>query len=172
MQFLHQPIAFAATPERLDVGRLRNALPTSGMSNATEPWHHRCLAKGMASPRAETTGFSIHRTSPGDVQVVSVAGHLGNDGAYGVDLVGLEGLDEKIPKLRRQVPSRVLSLYDQLARQYADPLTALADGVCQGCRQQVSRRLRHQTANPQCPFQCADCGRLLFVQNEAPDYVS
>jgi|GEM_PF-1941316 predicted nucleic acid-binding Zn-ribbon protein len=89
-----------------------------------------------------------------------------------IQVMGLEGLGEKIQELRRQVPGKVLSLHDKLARQYADPLTALVNGVCQGCHQKISHGLHCQTASPQRLLQCEHCGRLLYVQSQAPDYVS
>jgi predicted nucleic acid-binding Zn-ribbon protein len=87
------------------------------------------------------------------------------------EALGLDHLEEKINRLRRQVPGPVLSLFDQLARQYADPLTALADGVCQGCHQPLPPRHRRRAVHSNGLLQCAHCGRLLFAAEEAPDYV-
>lgn len=87
------------------------------------------------------------------------------------EALGLDHLEGRTNKLRRQVPGPVLSLFDQLARQYADPLTALADGVCQGCHQPLSTRFRQQAPNSRRVLQCDHCGRLLFANEDAPDYV-
>lgn len=85
--------------------------------------------------------------------------------------VGVEYLDTKINKLRRQVPGQVLSRFDKVARQYADPIAALADGVCQGCDESLSARFRQPFAHSNHIPQCEHCGRLLFAAQDAPDYV-
>jgi predicted nucleic acid-binding Zn-ribbon protein len=85
--------------------------------------------------------------------------------------LGADRLEERINKLRRQVPGPVLSLFDQLADQYADPFTTLADGVCQGCYQPLPARWRREAKLPNGLRRCDHCGRLLFAAEAAPDYV-
>lgn len=89
-----------------------------------------------------------------------------------LEMDGLEGLRERIVKLRRQVPGRVLSLYDALAHRYADPLAALVEGTCQGCHQPVARASRNAVSHSLRLRQCNHCERLLFVPGDAPDYVA
>ncbi len=50
----------------------------------------------------------------------------------------LDKLDQEIGKLRRRLPPAVMSQYDRLSRQYADPISLLAGDICQGCRQPVA----------------------------------
>jgi len=88
------------------------------------------------------------------------------------EVLDLDHLDSKLNKLRRQVPGQVLSLFDQLARQYLDPVTALADGTCQGCHQPTPTRSRQPYLNSNRVFECEHCGRLLFAVQDAPDYVA
>ena len=87
------------------------------------------------------------------------------------EVLHLDHLDGKINKLRRQVPGQVLSVFDQLARRYPDPLTALAEGSCQGCHQPLPTRSRQSYLSSNRVLQCEHCGRLLFAVQDAPDYV-
>ena len=85
---------------------------------------------------------------------------------------GFEPLDEKIKKLRRRLPGRLLSLYDRLARQYPDVLTVIADGLCQGCQGEVSTRLAILAARSSDILECEHCGRFIIARQNTPDYVS
>lgn len=89
-----------------------------------------------------------------------------------VDEPGFEYLDERIDKLRRQLPGRLLSLYDRMMRQHPDVLTVIADGVCQGCQREVSTRLAILASHSTDILQCEHCGRLIIARQNAPDYVS
>jgi predicted nucleic acid-binding Zn-ribbon protein len=82
-----------------------------------------------------------------------------------------EVLGEEIEKLRRQLPPPVLSLYDRLARRYHDPVSMLIEGVCEGCRQKVSKLLAVLNDRSHKVLQCEHCGRLIFPRKHAPDYV-
>ena len=83
-----------------------------------------------------------------------------------------EDLDEEIEKLRRRLPSGVLSRYDRLARRYEDPLSMLTGDVCQGCQGQVSRRVVVLADRSHEVLQCEHCDRLIFARKHAPDYVT
>jgi predicted nucleic acid-binding Zn-ribbon protein len=85
---------------------------------------------------------------------------------------GLDDLDKAIDKLRRRLPSGVVSRYDRLARKYADPLSLLTGDVCQGCQRQVSKRIAVLADRAHDVFQCEHCGRLIFARTNAPDYVT
>jgi predicted nucleic acid-binding Zn-ribbon protein len=89
-----------------------------------------------------------------------------------IEVPGCEHLDEKIAKLRRRVPGRLLSLYDRLARQYLDVVTVMADGICQGCQREVSTRLAILAARSNDILQCNHCGRFIIAKQNAPHYVS
>jgi len=82
-----------------------------------------------------------------------------------------DDLDKEIQKLRRQLPPSALSLYDRLAQRYADPLSPLEDRICQGCRQQVSKRLAALASRSRELRHCEHCGRLIFAKEHTPDYV-
>ena len=87
-------------------------------------------------------------------------------GSY-IEEPGFEYLDEKIDKLRCQLPDKLLSTYDTLARQYSDPVTVLADGVCQGCEREVSTRLAVLAARSINVLQCEHCGRFIVARQNA-----
>jgi predicted nucleic acid-binding Zn-ribbon protein len=85
---------------------------------------------------------------------------------------GFDDLDKEIQKLRRRLPPGVLSRYDRLARRYADPVAILTGDVCQGCEQEISRPIAVRADRSREVFQCEHCGRLVFAQHQAPDYVT
>jgi len=85
---------------------------------------------------------------------------------------GLEDLDHEIEKLRRRLLPKVASCYDRMSRKFADPVSQLTHGICQGCQQRNARRVALLTGRSHQVFQCEHCGRLLFAANHAPDYVS
>lgn len=84
----------------------------------------------------------------------------------------LDDLDKEILKLRRQLAPSVVSLYDRLARRYADPVSLLTEGVCESCRQRVSKPIVVLNHCSHKIFQCEHCGRLVFPRQHAPDYVT
>jgi predicted nucleic acid-binding Zn-ribbon protein len=82
---------------------------------------------------------------------------------------GLDELDKEIEKLRRRLPSRVVSRFDRLARKYADPLSLLTDDVCQGCQRCISKRVALLASRSHEVFPCEHCGRLVFARTDASD---
>ena len=97
----------------------------------------------------------------------------------GLELAGQNGgkpdcgnLDKEILKLRRHLSPSVVSLYDRLARRYADPVSMLTEGVCEGCQQKVSKPLAVTNDCSHKVLQCEHCGRLIFPRQHAPDYVT
>ena len=89
-----------------------------------------------------------------------------------VDEAGLEPLDERIDKLRRQLPGDLLSRYDRLARKYPDTIAAASENVCQGCHGEISPRLAALVEESNKLLHCEHCGRFLFARRHAPDYVT
>lgn len=83
-----------------------------------------------------------------------------------------DDLDKEILKLRRHLAPSVVSLYDRLARRYADPLSMLTEGVCEGCRKKVSKPIAVVNNCSHKILQCEHCGRLIFPRQHAPDYVT
>ncbi|MCC6823905.1 MAG: hypothetical protein V9H26_28590 [Verrucomicrobiota bacterium] len=83
---------------------------------------------------------------------------------------GLDDLDKETEKLRRCLPSAVVSRFDRLARKDADPLSLLTGDVCHGCQRQTSKRVALLASRSHEVFPCADCGRLIIARNNAPDY--
>jgi predicted nucleic acid-binding Zn-ribbon protein len=81
-----------------------------------------------------------------------------------VEEAGFEYLDVKIDRLRHQLPGEILATYDRLSRQFPDPVTIVADGVCQGCKQAVSAHWTKVT-------QCEHCGRFILARQSALDCV-
>jgi predicted nucleic acid-binding Zn-ribbon protein len=88
------------------------------------------------------------------------------------DQARLNYLDQRITRLRRQVAGEVLSRFDRLAQQYPDPLAQVAANVCQGCHQAVPARLAAAVERSNQLGQCEACGRFLYAQGQAPDYLS
>jgi len=82
-----------------------------------------------------------------------------------------EAMDRKIRKLRCRLPGPVLSEYDRLSRVFADVVSVVADGVCQGCRMRIPRRLVGQLEQFSEVFHCPHCGRFLLAEEDAPDFV-
>lgn len=87
------------------------------------------------------------------------------------DQARLGCLDQRIAKLRRQVPGELLSRFDRLAQQYPDPLAPVVANVCQGCHETVSARLAASVERSNRLGQCDGCGRFLYAQGQAPDYL-
>ena len=83
-----------------------------------------------------------------------------------------DDLDKEILKLRRHLSPSVISLYDRLSRRYADPVSMLTEGACEGCRQKVSKPIAVLNDRSHKVLQCEHCGRLIFPRNHAPDYVT
>jgi len=97
----------------------------------------------------------------------------------GLELTGSRGeqarrdyLDQRIAKLRRQVPGELLSRYDRLTQQYPDPLVPVVANVCQGCHEAVPARVAAAVERSNRLEQCEGCGRFLYAQGQAPDYLS
>jgi predicted nucleic acid-binding Zn-ribbon protein len=80
-------------------------------------------------------------------------------------------MDRKIRKLRCQLPGPVLSEYDRLSRVFADVVSVVADGVCQGCRWRIPRRLVGQLEQSSEVLHCPHCGRFLLAEENMPDFV-
>ena len=89
-----------------------------------------------------------------------------------VDKAGLEPFDERIDRLRRQLPGDLLSRYDRLARKYPDTIAVVSENICQGCHEGISRRLATAVEKSEQLQHCEHCGRFLFAQQQAPDYVT
>jgi len=88
-----------------------------------------------------------------------------------VEEPGFEYLDEKIDRLRHQVSGEILATYDRLSRQFPDPVTTVADGVCQGCKRAISTPLAVLAARLTKVRQCEHCGRFILARQNAPDYL-
>ena len=83
----------------------------------------------------------------------------------------LDEVEEKIVKIRRELPSELLSRYDRLATQFADVITMVEDQVCQGCHERISRRLSLQVERSDTTMCCEHCGRFLISTENAPKYL-
>jgi predicted nucleic acid-binding Zn-ribbon protein len=81
-----------------------------------------------------------------------------------VEEAGFEYLDGKIEGLRHQLPGEILATYDRLSEAFPDPVTIVADGVCQGCKQAVVARLSKIP-------QCKHCGRFILARQNPLDRV-
>lgn len=86
------------------------------------------------------------------------------------DPADLEEIEARIIKIRRQVPSALLSQFDELAKQFADVVAVVQDQICQGCHERISHRLAVQVEQQACVF-CEHCGRFLISDHAAPKYV-
>jgi predicted nucleic acid-binding Zn-ribbon protein len=86
--------------------------------------------------------------------------------------VDLNDINVKIRKLRCQLPGPVLSEYDRLSRSFADVVSVLGDGVCQGCQREIPHRLANQIKRSHQMLHCPNCGRFLLAEENAPDFVT
>ncbi len=80
-------------------------------------------------------------------------------------------LEEKAERVRREIPGAVLSQYDALARQHAEPVAAASWNLCRGCGGAISARLVSQLEHSNQLQRCPRCGRFLYDHEKAPDYV-
>jgi predicted nucleic acid-binding Zn-ribbon protein len=85
--------------------------------------------------------------------------------------VDLNYFDFKIRRLRCQLPGPILSEYDRLSGVFADVVSVVGDGVCQGCRREIPRRLASQLKECSQMLHCPNCGRFLLAEEHAPDFV-
>ncbi len=97
----------------------------------------------------------------------------------GIGLVGhtapgenLDSVDQRINKVRRQLPGLLLSHFDKLMRQYPDAIAVLSGQTCSSCHQEISPRLASQIENSREPLRCDHCDRFLIPKERVPDYVT
>jgi len=88
-----------------------------------------------------------------------------------VQEAGFDGLEERIARVRRQVPGAILSQYDAVARRHLEPMAAVSVNVCHGCQGEVPPRLASQLNHPNHSGCCPHCGRLLYQHERSPDYL-
>ncbi len=84
----------------------------------------------------------------------------------------MQEIRERIEHLRRELPGAVLSQFDHLARQYANPVALLVGDVCQGCQEHIPSRVLRFIRQSHEIIQCERCGRFLIPEERAPDYIS
>lgn len=91
-------------------------------------------------------------------------------GAHGEE-PRLDYLEERIERVRRQVPGAILSQYDALSRRYLEPMSAVSRNVCHACQGELPPRLATQLNQPNRSQCCPHCGRLLYQHERSPDYL-
>jgi predicted nucleic acid-binding Zn-ribbon protein len=92
-------------------------------------------------------------------------------GAY-VEEAGFDFLEERIDRLRREIPGAILSQYDSLARCYTEPVAAASRNLCQGCGKPIPTRLTAELEQSRQLCRCPNCGRFLYRHESAPDYLN
>ena len=91
-------------------------------------------------------------------------------GAY-VEEAGFDYLEERIERVRRQVPGAILSQFDALSRRYLEPMSAVSGNVCHACEGELPPRLAAQLNQPNRSQCCPHCGRFLYQHECSPDYL-
>ena len=91
-------------------------------------------------------------------------------GAY-VEEAGFDYLEERIERVRRQVPGPLLSQFDALSQRYPEPLAAVSGGVCLACEANLPGSLVSRLNPPNQLQCCPQCGRLLYRHESVPDYL-
>ena len=91
-------------------------------------------------------------------------------GAY-VEEAGFDYLEERIERVRRQVPGPILSQFDALARRYLEPMAAVSQSICRACEGEIPARQAAQLNQPNRSQCCPHCGRLLYQHERSPDYL-
>lgn len=93
--------------------------------------------------------------------------HASPDGSSGMgSLLG------RIDRVRRRIPGPALSRYDGLAQLYVEPVAAVSQGGCQGCSKSLGTRKVSQLERSSQFLTCPHCGRFLYLEARAPDYVT
>jgi predicted nucleic acid-binding Zn-ribbon protein len=80
--------------------------------------------------------------------------------------------ERQISRLRHQVPGAILSRFDELARQYANPVAPVTEGVCQGCQNRISHRAAKVVQRISEVATCEACGRFLVSVEQIPDFLT
>jgi predicted nucleic acid-binding Zn-ribbon protein len=88
-----------------------------------------------------------------------------------VEETGFDFLEDRIDRVRRRVPGRILSQFDSLSRRYLEPMAAVSRNVCHACEGELPPRLTAQLDQPNRSQCCPHCGRLLYQQARSPDYL-
>lgn len=88
-----------------------------------------------------------------------------------VEEAGFDCLEDRIERVRRQVPGPILSQYDALSRRYLEPMAAVSQNLCQACEGEIPTRLVAQVNQPNRSQCCPHCGRLLYQHERSPDYL-
>ena len=88
-----------------------------------------------------------------------------------VEEAGFDYLEERIERVRRQVPGPILSQFDALARRYLEPMAAVSQGICRACEGEIPARQSAQLNQPNRSQCCPHCGRLLYQHERSPDYL-
>ena len=84
---------------------------------------------------------------------------------------GCDVLEERINRVRRQVPGSIQARYDAVSRQHLEPMAAASDNQCRACLCNLPPRLVDQLAQPNQPQNCPHCGRILYPGERSPDYL-
>jgi predicted nucleic acid-binding Zn-ribbon protein len=88
-----------------------------------------------------------------------------------VEQAGLDNLEERIERVRRQLPGPILSQYDAASLRYLETMAAVSQKVCHACEGEISVRLVAQLSQPNRSQSGPHCGRLLYQHEHGPDYL-
>ncbi|MCA9753494.1 MAG: hypothetical protein R3B81_04340 [bacterium] len=87
-----------------------------------------------------------------------------NEEELGFSTEGLETLEEARAKLAAEVDSRLLRLYERLAKRYDRAVVPVVEHRCVGCSMAVptSKRKSGEDRRTKSVVTCESCGRILF----------
>jgi len=91
-------------------------------------------------------------------------------GAY-VEEAGFDFLEDRIERVRRQVPGPILSQFDSLSRRYLEPMAAVSQNICRACSGKIPARQAVQLIQSNRLQCCPHCRRLLYQHERSPEYL-
>lgn len=70
-----------------------------------------------------------------------------------------------IPNLSSKIDASALNLYKKLRSQKSDPIVALKDNICGGCRMKIPSYQKNILEKDDEIMVCESCGRILYIDN-------
>lgn len=81
-------------------------------------------------------------------------------------------LESRINRLRHQVPGAALARFDAAAGKFSDPMIPVSRGGCGSCNAELPARLPRDLKERMEWAECPSCGRLLYLIERAPRFVT
>ena len=72
-------------------------------------------------------------------------------------------MEKKIRKIRRDIDSNILSLYDKKRQKSIRVMSKIIDGACEQCNEVLSQEIIQLSQQKQI-VECPKCGKLLYIE--------